>query len=425
MTLGERIQKKRKDLNLSQEALGEALGVTRQSISKWESDAAIPELDKLITLSRLFHVTVGELLGVEEGSPAREELTDRELKALEAIAARLTPPAPETPKKKRRWPKVLAVCAACIAVLAVAWSTAGRMERLEQQVNGLQFNVSAIDRNVSARVESIAGRVEELLEEQNRVAAEMGYVLADADPEAGTVTFRVWATPRTWREGMTAQFSARAVDNKGETSAEEATGTEGEGHRFEALVTCALTDDVTLSVTFVSGAESQNQVVGREEALYTNSAPHLEGNAVSSTFGHNLKEEKYSLGINTLDLFVEPGWLAAEKEELLTTVAECELRLWRGNEMVWSRQVDSLPDRGTHRELALGLNLPLPGLKEGENFYLSARFRDTAGRWFETLLEANRVSPRYNTGDTTDYILTPSYGEPENGYPWEESSTEE
>ena len=77
MTIGERIAQKRKEQNLSQEALGEALGVSRQSISKWESNNALPEIEKLIAMSRLFSVSVGWLLGVEEapaedGGEARE-----------------------------------------------------------------------------------------------------------------------------------------------------------------------------------------------------------------------------------------------------------------------------------------------------------------------------------------------------------------
>ena len=66
MTIGQRIAQKRKEQGLSQEALGNQLGVSRQSIYKWESDAALPEIDKLIALSRLFSVSVGWLLGVEE-----------------------------------------------------------------------------------------------------------------------------------------------------------------------------------------------------------------------------------------------------------------------------------------------------------------------------------------------------------------------
>ena len=66
MTLGEQIQALRKAAGLSQEELGEKLGVARQSVSKWESGATVPELDKLIAMSKLFGVSVGSLLGLEE-----------------------------------------------------------------------------------------------------------------------------------------------------------------------------------------------------------------------------------------------------------------------------------------------------------------------------------------------------------------------
>lgn len=69
MTLGQRIQELRRGLNLSQEELGEKMGVSRQAISKWEGDQTIPELDNLIALSKLFGLTVGQLLGVEQPVP--------------------------------------------------------------------------------------------------------------------------------------------------------------------------------------------------------------------------------------------------------------------------------------------------------------------------------------------------------------------
>ena len=63
MELKERIALARKQAGLSQEQLGEKLGVSRQAVSRWESDAAVPELEKLIAMSRLFGGTVGVLLG--------------------------------------------------------------------------------------------------------------------------------------------------------------------------------------------------------------------------------------------------------------------------------------------------------------------------------------------------------------------------
>ena len=69
-TLGRRIQEARKAAGLSQESLGERLGVSRQAVSKWEADAAVPELENLIAMSRIFGVTIGALLGVEPAADA-------------------------------------------------------------------------------------------------------------------------------------------------------------------------------------------------------------------------------------------------------------------------------------------------------------------------------------------------------------------
>lgn len=62
MTLGERICRARSARNLSQAALAEALGVSRQSVSKWETDQAVPDLDKLVKLCELFDISLDELV---------------------------------------------------------------------------------------------------------------------------------------------------------------------------------------------------------------------------------------------------------------------------------------------------------------------------------------------------------------------------
>ena len=62
MTLSERITALRTARGLSQEALAQRLGVSRQSISKWETGASTPELDKLTALADLFGLTLDELV---------------------------------------------------------------------------------------------------------------------------------------------------------------------------------------------------------------------------------------------------------------------------------------------------------------------------------------------------------------------------
>lgn len=62
MTLGQKINQLRLEHNLSQNDLADMLNVSRQSISKWETDGSVPDLDNLIKLSQIFHVTLDELV---------------------------------------------------------------------------------------------------------------------------------------------------------------------------------------------------------------------------------------------------------------------------------------------------------------------------------------------------------------------------
>ncbi|QNL45639.1 helix-turn-helix transcriptional regulator [Oscillibacter hominis] len=77
MEFSEKLALQRKRRGLSQEQLADRLGVTRQSVSKWESGTAVPELGKLIALSELFSVSVDYLVknAQDEEWPHREEDT--------------------------------------------------------------------------------------------------------------------------------------------------------------------------------------------------------------------------------------------------------------------------------------------------------------------------------------------------------------
>lgn len=62
MTLGEKIFKFRTDKNLSQGDFSDIPGVSRQSVSEWENDVAIPDPDKIIKLAEVFGITIDELV---------------------------------------------------------------------------------------------------------------------------------------------------------------------------------------------------------------------------------------------------------------------------------------------------------------------------------------------------------------------------
>ena len=69
MTLGEKIQEMRKMHAMSQDALAEKLEVSRQAVSKWERDEAMPETDKIIRLAQVFGVSTDYLLMHESPQP--------------------------------------------------------------------------------------------------------------------------------------------------------------------------------------------------------------------------------------------------------------------------------------------------------------------------------------------------------------------
>ena len=73
-TLGRRIQEARKAAGLSQESLGERLGVSRQAVSKWENGTSEPNTSNLMALARLYGIPAEDLLkGVESALEAQEK----------------------------------------------------------------------------------------------------------------------------------------------------------------------------------------------------------------------------------------------------------------------------------------------------------------------------------------------------------------
>ena len=165
MTMGQRIAQQRKILGLSQEGLGEKMGVSRQAISKWESDGTMPEIDKLIALSKLFSVSVGWLLGVEENPPRQaEELTERQMKTVEEIVKKYQP-APEPKKKDSPWFNLILVLLFLIPIVWTLLDLYGpEKPDYSTQISSLQSSYQSIRselQSLSGQVADIANAAEE------------------------------------------------------------------------------------------------------------------------------------------------------------------------------------------------------------------------------------------------------------------------
>ena len=109
MTLGEKIAIQRKELNYTQEQLADILGVSRQSISKWESDIAYPETEKLIELGKLFDCSMDYLMKeevIEKGDVQTSIFTEISRKVV-------------NPKNKDKSKKLLKIIGIILAVVLV------------------------------------------------------------------------------------------------------------------------------------------------------------------------------------------------------------------------------------------------------------------------------------------------------------------
>lgn len=300
MTTGQKIAARRKELELSQEALGDKLGVSRQTVYKWENDISLPDIDKLVALSRLFQVPVGWLLGVEEEpEPQSVDFSPEQLKLLEEILGRYQRAEPEElsegqrkqveelvgrpPKKRRRWPWVLAV----LVIAVGGWTLFQRLDQMEQQYYDLANSVGNITYSVNSQIGSITDRVEEVLKAQNDLTADYGTQLVSADLASNTGTFSLRAVPKTYTPGMSVIFLA---DNGEETL--EFPAQEGENGTFTGEAACTLTDTITLSAVFVTGDTRQTQLLDQYVDLYSDSLPQIDVNSLLSIF----EVEEYDQG---------------------------------------------------------------------------------------------------------------------------------
>lgn len=77
MEIGNKINQLRKLSGMTQEQLAEKLNVSRQTISKWESDSTSPDLESIVKISRIFHVSLDDLL--KEGEVDVANKTDEQI----------------------------------------------------------------------------------------------------------------------------------------------------------------------------------------------------------------------------------------------------------------------------------------------------------------------------------------------------------
>ena len=283
MTMGQRIALRRKLKNMSQEALAERLEVSRQAISKWESDGAVPEVDKLIALGKIFGVSVGWLLGTERegGTPLPgNSLTEEQITAVEQIVARTLP----GPPKRRWWPGVL-LTAALALLITLGVSCADRLEEKNAE------NLAAVE-SLRRENEILQDQMDSVQAKLNAVA-EADRILKSMSSEAvlldeGNVRIGFAFTPKVYQEDAEAYLSVRIPSWNAELIP-----CEWNGETYTAQADLPLMDGIRYSFLLVTDGMFREQSLMDPDFYY--SIDTLSNPALNSIFHLDPDSEQFGL----------------------------------------------------------------------------------------------------------------------------------
>lgn len=246
MTTGEKIAALRREHKLSQEALGEKLGLSRQAVSKWEADQAVPTMDNLMELSRLFGVPVDTLLRPDApfpAPPAEKNSTD-------------APAAPETPHKgvSPSREKILAIGGAALLCVSLALNAVClyQIAQLKGEVQALRVQAGNVNTVFYPGTGADTGDFAESSEHMT---------LDPENTEQLIVTFS--AVPRVASDGETAKFLLRGGEQSWECEAE---GDAGGGYRGSLTIPMVDEYSVYLVLTDQNGG-TRNLLIASESDI--------------------------------------------------------------------------------------------------------------------------------------------------------------
>ena len=255
MKLCEKLYELRRAAGLSQEELAERLNVSRQAVSKWENGAAQPELSKLVELSRLYGVSVDELLSLEEAEKG-------DAKAASSVEA--STPAQETlaaPKKVRRQKLLLGAAAVCLALaVGLALYNNHRVKQLEWQVGSLQSQIMSVQSSLSSQIAGISSSVREAMEESATLTAQFDYTVKRFDLDAYTCTVAFALQPKTVQDDLAVSLRLRSLASDDGTTAVELVRDEYDVYRGETVL--SMNDDgFEATAAYDTGGERQLETI--------------------------------------------------------------------------------------------------------------------------------------------------------------------
>lgn len=221
----ENLRNLRKEKDFSQEYLAEVMKVSRQTISKWENNLAMPDLKKLAELSELFCVGINELLGIEKEGEAsvykneNEFSTEEYVEQTQRVLSAITENQNKIYQKNTRTVTIAFIVFAVIITFLLFSSTinlssrienfASRIENLESNFNSLSENAGSIDGNAYSTADDC-----------------ISYEILEVLPETPyKIRCRIQYMPEEYKNGETVYFIALKDD--GETEKYETTEKNG------------------------------------------------------------------------------------------------------------------------------------------------------------------------------------------------------
>ena len=296
MTLGERIASLRKEKGLSQEALGELVGVTRQAVSKWEADKTLPDVNYCVALSRVFEVPLTRLLDLEDeqnDAPA-DELDERQLKLVEQMARQYAE-AQRRIRRRYRWPLILLACALLVGA-AWLWEWLDGMNRrvdyLSGEMAGMQGEI----------VSGVGDRVQESLREESSLITDYTIDVAKADILENTITYRITANLKEGNSGTIVSLMSRIGE-----SVFEAETVQSSGLIYSGEITCPISDDTGVYLVVKQDEQSKSELL-ETLSLANDYNIHIEGWSRRASVEHGgLNKTPYEPVEVHISMYEAPG----------------------------------------------------------------------------------------------------------------------
>lgn len=273
MKLCEKLYELRRAAGLSQEELAEKLNVSRQAVSKWENGAAQPELSKLVELSRLYGVSVDELLSLEEAEKSAEDAAQ----APTAPDAPTNTPAEEKAPNRRHSLLRGAVAACLILSLGLTLYNSHRVSQLEGQVNSLRYQISSVQSDLSGQIASISNSVRSALEEGNARTAKFDYEIKSCDINTDSCTLSFSLQPKTVTDQLTVSLNLAYGDRMRTLDL-----TRDEFDRYCGTITLPLVDEIAVTAVYDLIGERWHEELSGVYNLRTYYTPVLTALPISS-----------------------------------------------------------------------------------------------------------------------------------------------